>query len=267
MSIRADIIVPTYNQTDYTLRCFQSVIRHTKNARLVWLDNGSEKSSRDAVMEEIQRMPEHRIVWSSNNLGFIGANNLALRLIFEVWQTDSPYIVLLNNDVEVVEGWLDGMIEIMEKNPGIHAVGPVTSECDSWQSYLSAGKVAPRFQVPQGFQKGGTDDRAAKLRYVYKGLHAPCMMLAFFCTVFRREVFERIGYLDPAFGIGYGDDDDICKRMRDENMKCALSMGTYVFHNHRTTFKSLYEGEELEKIQESRHKTYEEKHGEKARVT
>jgi hypothetical protein len=55
--------------------------------------------------------------------------------------------------------------------------------------------------------------------------------------------------------------------MRDVGMKCGLSMGTYVHHNHRPTFRALYDKNTLEKIQDMRHKTYENKHGEKARVT
>lgn len=263
----ADVIIPTYNQTDYTLRCLESLYKHSPNVRVVWVDNGSEKISRDAVMTEIQKMPEHRTIWSADNLGFIGGMNLALKMVLDVWRTDSEYVVMLNNDVEVTEGWLDRMISILEKNPRIAAVGPVTGECESWQSYLTAGRIVPRFKVPGAFQKAGKDKRGQMLDKVYGDLHAPCMMLAFFCTVFRKSAFEKVGCLDPAFGIGYGDDDDFCKRMRDVGMQCALSMGTYVFHNHRTTFKALYDKDALDKIQEERHKTYEKKHGEKARVS
>ena len=102
--------------------------------------------------------------------------------------------------------------------------------------------------------------------YCYGGTYRKCNMLAFFCTVFRREVFEEVGYLDPAFKEGLGDDDDLCKRMANANMQCAVSFGTYVFHNHRTTFTSLYTPQELEEMSQDRHDIFENKHGEKATV-
>ena len=91
-------------------------------------------------------------------------------------------------------------------------------------------------------------------------------MLAFFCTLFRKDVFREIGFLDPSFEDGLGDDDDLCKRMADAGLSCALSMGTYVHHDHRSTFAALYSDNELDDMSERHLERYREKHGEEARV-
>jgi GT2 family glycosyltransferase len=91
-------------------------------------------------------------------------------------------------------------------------------------------------------------------------------MLAFFCTLFRKEVFQKVGYLDEDFGIGYGDDDDFCQRMRQHKMKCAVAYGAYVYHDHQSTFSSMYSKDEIEKMKKSKLALFKQKHNEEARV-
>jgi GT2 family glycosyltransferase len=264
--VKADIIVLTYGNEDLTARCLRSLRKHTTGYRLIWVDNGSGTHSLDAVMAEAKANHEVVPIWLPENIGFVKGTNVALRYLLEVEKTDADYIVLLNNDVEVTEGWLDRMRRVFERDTKVKAVGPITSECKSWQSYLHARQILPVFQKPMGFETGGTGERAKKLSYAYGELAAKCKMLAFFCTAFKKEVFEEIGYLDEDFGIGYGDDDDFCKRMRDAKMELAVSLGTYVFHNHQSTFKKLFTDAEIEKMKSERLQTYMDKHGEAAEV-
>jgi GT2 family glycosyltransferase len=217
-------------------------------------------------MDEVLRHPSYRTLWLGDNLGFVKGNNAALRTILDVWKCDSPYAVMLNNDVEVTHGWLDRMIAVANAAPEVHAVGAVTSECQSWQSYQNIGTVFDVFDLPDGFQEANLKSRAEKLAYCYGELYRKCNMVAFFCTLFKKSVFRKVGYLDERFGVGYGDDDDFCRRLNDAEMRCAVSLGTYVFHNHRATFKALYTGEQIRDMKAERHNTFWEKHGEKATV-
>lgn len=265
--MKADIIVLTYGNPDMTKRCFRSLSKHTSGYRLVWVDNGSGLDFIDKVLPEARLNPNMLPIWLPQNLGFVKGTNVGLRILLEVMKTDAEYIVMLNNDVEVTAGWLDRMRQVFERDINVKAVGPVTSECTSWQSYENMGKVLPVFQIPARFQTLGTHERGAKLDYCYGELSAKCKMLAFFCTVFKTEVFRKIGLLDEAFGIGYGDDDDFCKRMRDEKMQLAISLGTYVFHNHQSTFRTLFTAQEIDQIKKQRLEIYKAKHGEDATVS
>lgn len=264
--MKADVIVLTYGNEELTKRCFTSLRRHTMGHRLVWLDNGSGADSIEEVLPEARSNPGMLPIWLPDNVGFVKGTNIALRILFEVLETDADYIVMLNNDVEVTAGWFERMRRVFERDIRVMAVGPITSECASWQSYQNAGKVLPVFQAPAGFEMLGTDERAKSLEYAYGELLAKCNMLAFFCTVFKREVFEKLGYLDERFGVGYGDDDDLCYRMRAAKMDLAVSLGTYVFHNHQSTFRKLFTPEEIQDMKRERLETFRQKHGEEARV-
>lgn len=264
--MKTDIIVLSCEQTPYTLKCFQSIRKHTDSYNLVWVDNGSSPKSRNAVMEEVIRHPSFRILWQRENLGFVGGVNVALRAIMDVWRSDAPYVVLLNNDVEVTDGWLERMVGILDKDEHLGAVGPVTSECKSWQSFENVQQVVPIFQIPTGFQKMGTDERGQKLDYCYSDVYKLCNMVAFFCTVLRKEAFQKLGCLDADYEVGLGDDDDMCKRMKDAGMLCAVSLGSYVFHNHRTTFKQMYSFKETERLSASHKEVFRQKHGHDPKV-
>ena len=264
--MKADIIVLTYGNEDKTIKCMRSLRKYTQGYRLIWVDNGSGPASIEQVLPEARANPGMVPIWFPQNLGFVKGTNIALKVLLEIFNTDADYIVLLNNDVEVTPGWLDRMRRVFERDINVKAVGPITSECKSWQSYLHTGSMLPVFQIPDGFEHLDTIRRAAKLDYCYGELAAKCKMLAFFCTAFKTEVFSKLGYLDERFGIGYGDDDDLCKRMRDAKMELAVSLGTYVFHNHQSTFKKLFTEEQIEVLKKERLQTYKDKHGEDAVV-
>jgi len=229
------------------------------------VDNGSSRESRNAVMDEVKMHPIHKTAWMQTNLGFIKGVNTGLEML-EQWGFPSPYVVFLNNDVVVTKGWLDRMIGIMEKDRTVFAVGPITSECTSWQSYLHAREVVSVFDIPDGFQQMNLEQRAAKLDYCFGNLYRMVSMLAFFCTVFRREVFIKLGFLDESFGVGLGDDDDFCYRMWQADMRCAVSLGTFVQHEHRSTFKTLYTEEQYKDMKNDRFARFREKHGVDPRV-
>lgn len=264
--MKAEIIVLTYGNEDLTKRCFRSICRHTSGYRLVWVDNGSGMASIEEVLPEARSNPGMLPIWLPKNAGFVKGTNIALKLLLEKYETDADYIVMVNNDVEVTPGWLDRIKRVFERDIRVKAVGPITSECGSWQSYQNAGKVLPVFQIPAGFEMLGTAERAQRMDYAYGELAAKCNMLAFFCTAFKTEVFKKLGYLDERFGVGYGDDDDFSKRMRDAKMELAVSLGTYVFHNHQSTFRKLYTPQEIQDMKKERLETFKEKHGEEARV-
>ena len=74
-------------------------------------------------------------------------------------------------------------------------------------------------------------------------------MLAFFCVMIRREVLDTVGLLDRVYGVGFGDDDDYCRRAHRANWRLVLTMQLRIPHRHRTTFKSLYSNDMIADMQ------------------
>jgi len=214
---KLDIILPTLNNEEYTIKLLDSIVKYTEDYRVIWIDNGSEKESRDKVEEAIKDIPHFKI-YNDTNLGFVKAVNQGIAT------STAPYICIQNNDTEVVDGWADKMIETFNE-PQCGLVGPVCLFADSWQN---VDNVAQHFgEIPDKREVGG--------------------MLAFFCTVIKREVIEKVGYLSEEYGLGFGDDDDYCERAKEAGYKLFLRGDVVIPHYHRTTFKKYIQDFGVEK--------------------
>lgn len=212
--VKADIIIPTFNQADYTLRCLDSIEYNTVPgaARIIWVDNGSEPSQRAAVQKRLARMPfEIQRVFVNSNLGFVKATNCGLAL------STAPVVIFLNNDTEVCSGWLEKLIEPIEKWPTVGMVGPRSSSPHQWQGRQ------PEEHDEKGYKKLWSDG-----------------MLSFFCVAIRRKVVEQVGYLPEDYGVGLADDDEYCERVKRAGWVLIFRYDMTVKHWHRTTFDAVY---------------------------
>jgi len=212
------------------------------------------------VMIPFEKSKNRLPIWSEGNLGFVGGINLGLQMSTSVFDTKAQYIVIQNNDTVVTKDWLSDMIAAMDKDPQIAVAGPMTSTRGSWQGWEHAFK---HLDVPAfaGMGTRSPEDIQKVLRGSFRARTVDVKMVAFFCTVFRRSVFEELGFLDTRFGVGLGDDDDFCKRVIAAGYKIAFVPGVYVVHNHRTTFKSLYSREKIRKMQLENQQKLKLKHG------
>ena len=113
-----DIIVVTFNAKKNLARCLSSVKKCTTDYDYVLtvVDNGST----DGTSEYLRKNNEYkdiRLICNDHNSGFCGAANAALR------STSKRYIVLLDDDTEVTEGWLKGLYGQMKNRKRVGIVG------------------------------------------------------------------------------------------------------------------------------------------------
>lgn len=91
-----------YGQVDYTRQCIDSMVRHgTPLDRVVVVDNGSPDDTR----EYLATVPLGGRIYNRDNMGCgVAWNQGALAL-------QADWTVVMNNDVVVTPGWLDGLLE------------------------------------------------------------------------------------------------------------------------------------------------------------
>ena len=170
------IIIPCYILPDkdaelltFLKRCIESIRRHTENYELILVDNGSP------IGGDYMRNETDVYVRNQSNLGFAPAVNQGLKLARGEW------LVVMNNDVEVMLNWL----EIMQAIWGLQT-GAVSSHLHNGDPEHKAGREY--HSVPMGHMFG-----------------------ALWMT--RREVIEKVGYLDEEYGLGYYEDKDFWMRL------------------------------------------------------
>lgn len=100
------IVILNHNGRQFLPNCLASVSRqHFDSYEVILVDNASEDDSVAFVKEHF---PDVRIIQADRNLGFAGGNNLG------VGEARGRLVVLLNNDVVVEPGWLQGLVDAVQ---------------------------------------------------------------------------------------------------------------------------------------------------------
>lgn len=114
--IRVSVVVLNWNGRDLLRRFLPSVVASLPAwAEAVVADNGSTDDSLRVLAEEF---PEVKVIALDRNYGFTGGYNRALA------QVGTPYVVLLNSDVEPAAGWLEPLVQILDTMSDVAAVAP-----------------------------------------------------------------------------------------------------------------------------------------------
>lgn len=214
------IIIPSYNQKGLLLECIESIEAYTAPPyEIIVIDNGSEDGTAEQL---IGRRGTIRVVKNEQNLGFARAINIGLMM------AKGNYIVLMNNDVLVTEGWLDQLLNCLNSDPKIGAVGPVTN-------YISGEQqIGVPYEDIQGMREFSI---AFNKRDATKWKR--CDRLVGFCILMPRSTFEDVGYLDEGYEIGNFEDDDWILRLRFQEKQMMIAGDTFVHHYGSVTMKGL----------------------------
>ena len=104
-------------------------------------------------------------------------------------------------------------------------------------------------------------ERSASYTHAHVGQLLPLRTAAFFCVMLRREVFEKIGPLDEAFGRGFFEDDDYCRRIEQAGLSVYCAEDVFIHHHLSASFNKLRSAERQALFEQNR-ATYEAKWGE-----
>src|ERR1700719_1770202 len=104
----ASIIVPCWNQLDFTKQCIRALREHTRPPwELIIVDNGSTDDTAVYLtgVQDAAGVPV-TVVSNATNRGFPAAINQGSQL------ARGEYLVMLNNDVVVTDAWLDQLVAL-----------------------------------------------------------------------------------------------------------------------------------------------------------
>lgn len=116
--VRIRAVVVDHNGAQMTASCVASLLAMKPanvELEIVVVDNGSARS----VAASMARDPAVEVRRSATNLGFAGGVNLGLTDLDGL-----DYVALVNNDVEVDEGWLEPLIDRLAADPSLAAASP-----------------------------------------------------------------------------------------------------------------------------------------------
>ena len=142
MTPNTDIIISLHSTQDYPVcsyfqKCIGDLEQHTKNYRLVLVEDGCDDEGRNAI-EEVAKRHQAILIHTGKQRWFTRAYNLGLRM------ARTERVVLLNVDTELGPGWLDELYDVWEeaqKTVGrVGLVGDVHSDAEPRRWANSVGK-------------------------------------------------------------------------------------------------------------------------------
>ena len=210
-----DIIIVTFNAIDKLRGCLESIERHTKNTSYaLTIVNNSSDGTLHFLKHYQKKNKNIKIIDLNKNLGFCGAANLALR------NTHNKFIVRLDDDAEVTEGWLDKLYKQIKNKPKVGIVGCKIVFPDN-KIHCADYRVRPLQIVGHGEKDKGQRD------YIKE-----CDALAGPCWLIKRKIIEKVGYFDEEFFPCQAEDIDYCLRVRLAGYKIIYNGQVKMIHHH-----------------------------------
>jgi GT2 family glycosyltransferase/glycosyltransferase involved in cell wall biosynthesis len=243
------VVVLTYNNLAFTEACLFSIEAYSdyRNLEVIVVDNASTDGSADWLRNWASTPSDaghrRRLVLNASNLGFSAGNNVGLR------EATGDYLVLLNNDTYVTPGWVRGLCAHLRRDPRLGLVGPVTN---------NIGNEA-RIEIAYSDMTAMIAEAGRRTRR-RPGARLNLPTVAFFCVAMARSTFERVGELDEAFGIGFFEDDDYCRRVALADLSVACAEDVFVHHHLSASFDAL-KAERKRELFETNKAIYEAKWG------
>lgn len=219
---RVTIVLLNYNGIAYLKNCLDSIHRNTKgDFSLIVVDNAST----DGDYSFVSDYPNTEFIPLDKNYGFSYGVNIGIK------RANSEFVVLLNNDTEVEEGWLEALVDCISKDEKVFSVCSKMIRLYERELIDDAG------------------DEYCILGWAYKTGDGECVenytvqREVFSCcggaSIYRRNMFEEIGYFDENF-FAYMEDVDLSYRAKIFGYHNLYCPGSLVYHVGSATSGSKY---------------------------
>jgi len=215
---KVDIIIPTYKNLRGLKLCLDSIKQCTNFPHnIIVVNNGIDEE----LHRYLEQCPGIQYI-KKPRMNFSQAMNTGITA------GTSKYVLLMNDDIIVSNGWLNGMVDAC--TDGVGAVGPL-SNCDKgWRhNYdINIGGV----ELVPGVNTFEQIEPIIPQIYGYQSPYQDVIereWVAFYCTLIPRAVIDRVGLLNEDY-TNSGEDVDLCRRIKKHEYRIVDTHKAFVFH-------------------------------------
>jgi len=232
------IIIVNWNMKNLLEQCLRSIFENTKDIEyeIFVVDNASSDGSAQMVREKFLQV---KLIENNRNVGFARANNQVLS------QSQSKYLLLLNNDTIILPNAIQGMLNFMDTHSGVGMVGPKLINADGsfqrscWKRFPSLFSIIIKqfylYKFPKLFP-------FVKLIEILPEEAKEPMKVAHLlgaCILVRQETINDVGYLDERFFM-YLEETDWAYRMNKKGWNIYyLPLYEVIHFGQRSTRKNV----------------------------
>lgn len=245
------IIIPAYNQFDYTYHCLESIQKYSGAVAYEILL--ADDCSTDLTKDIDKVVTGIFIIHNQNNLRFLRNCNHA------AGQARGKYILFLNNDTQVQENWLQPLVDLMESDTAIGMTGSKLVYSDG--RLQEAGGIL--WKDASAWNYGNRQNpEDSEFNYVkdVDYISGAALMI-------RASLWEQIGGFDERFAPAYCEDSDLAFEVRQHGYRVVYQPLSVVVHfegisngTDLTAGQKKYQVENQQKFHEKWKNVLEERH-------
>lgn len=217
---KVTIALLNWNGKHLLERFLPSVVSYSEGAHIAVIDNGSTDDSIDFISKFY---PQIEIIKLDQNYGFAQGYNLGFKHI------KSEYVVLLNTDIELTQGWLKPLLDFMEENPKVAIIQPKILDYNNRKNFEYAGAAGGFIDLlGYPFCRGRI---FFSIERDYGQYDNTCQVfwVAGACMIIRKSVFDQLkGFCSDFFA--HMEEIDLCWRAHRSGFKVIILPQSYVYH-------------------------------------
>jgi len=233
---RLAVVLVSWNARDYLEKCLSSWYQYAGDldAHLWVVDNHST----DGSVEMVERcFPQVQLLCNAETAGFARACNQGIRC------SSSDYILLLNNDCELIDRCIDPLLQGMDQDPQIGVAGPILLHPNgavqrAGGERVSLSRLLQEQLLFRAASRGIGSIEEVRRRYGGAG-HFATGFVSGACMMIRRSMLPRTGLLREDFFM-YGEDVEFCSRAQKNGFKTVVFSNAWIVHHKgRSAVKNL----------------------------
>ena len=212
---KISIIIPVMDKWMLTYHCLSSILEHTKEIayEVIIVDDGST----DETIEMLGKVGNITLLRNEKTRGFVFSCNKG------IGSARGEYVLFLNNDTVVTEGWLTPMAALLDNSAAIGAVGAKLILPDG--TLQEAGCIVWNDGSTAGYG-GGENPEDPRFCYVRDVDYCSCA-----CLLVRKELLYDLGGFDEVYSPAYYEDADLCFEVRRLGYRVVYQPAAKIIHH------------------------------------
>ena len=194
---KVTIVIPNYNGEKYLKGCLDSILPSVQNAAITYDIIVVDDASADSSREIVKGYPDVKLIEQKKNGGFSASVNAGIKA------SETPYVILLNNDTIAKPGFVQSLYNSIKNDNKCFSVSASMRTWDDESIMDSAGDIYCALGWSRARGRGKSANGFSRSVKVFSSCAG--------AAIYRKEIFDIIGYFDPVHFM-YLEDLDICWR-------------------------------------------------------
>jgi GT2 family glycosyltransferase len=225
--VEVSFVLVNYKLGEQLTECLQSLraVQDEVECEFVVVDNSPPEASRLLADSGFRNL---RVVSNPQNSGYASACNIGAGV------ARAPYVWFLNPDVRYVEGMVRGMLDWMDRNPGVSLMGPRILNLDGTRQY--SARSFPNWTLAFAHRNSlltrvfpSNPFTSRYLRTNLNGVVTDVDWASGCCLLARKETFDALGGFDEGYFLFF-EDVDLSHRAMQLGRRCVYYPGVAFTH-------------------------------------